>query len=97
MKWLLGRAGGVQERRQSDLKSCFEVEGNNLFSMNRINGLKVKEGEPLTIANEVRAVMNCLGGCGGWERRGSKVGHHQLRQDLDRAEPPREKAELCGF
>lgn len=42
-------------------KHCCQVEGNNLFSTSRINGLKVKEGEPLTIANEVRAVMNCLG------------------------------------
>lgn len=70
MKWLLGRAGGGQERRQSDLKSCCEVEGNNLFSMNRINGLKVKEGEPLTMANEVRAVMNCLGGLWGLGEEG---------------------------
>lgn len=60
MKLLLGRAGAVQERRQSGLKSCCKVEGNDLFSTNRINGFGVKEGEPLTIPNEVRAVMNCL-------------------------------------
>lgn len=70
MKCLLGRAGGAQERRQSDLKSCCKVEGNDLFSMNRINGFKVKEGEPLTITNEVRAAMNCLGRLWGLGQEG---------------------------
>lgn len=65
MKWLLGRAGGAQERRQSDLRSCREVEGKNLFSRNRINGLKVKEGEPLTITNEELIAWGGWGAGGG--------------------------------